>query len=87
MFPCRYAPSTRSASELVSNRAIRALEGRTPASLEAYLDDSTEQYRNMVEWIRRDLNPTSLKYLPIQEMINAIGLPAEQLCLYCWRGR
>jgi amidophosphoribosyltransferase len=87
MFPCRYAPSTRSASELVSNRAIRALEGRTPASLEAYLDDSTAQYRNMVEWIRRDLNPTSLKYLPIQEMINAIGLPAEQLCLYCWRGR
>ncbi len=41
----------------------------------------------MIEWIRRDLNVTSLKYLHIEDMIAAIGLPEEQLCLYCWRGR
>jgi amidophosphoribosyltransferase len=41
----------------------------------------------MIEWIRRDLNVTSLKYIHIEEMIAAIGLPEEQLCLYCWRGR
>jgi len=87
MFPCRYAPSTRSATELVTNRAIRALEGKKPAYLDPYLDETSPQHRDMVEWIRRDINATSLKYLPIHQMISAIGLPEEQLCLYCWRGR
>jgi amidophosphoribosyltransferase len=41
----------------------------------------------MVEWIRRDLNVTSLKYLHIEDMIEAIGLTEDQLCLCCWRGR
>jgi amidophosphoribosyltransferase len=87
MFPCRFASSTRSASELASHRAIRDMEGRTPDSLKAYLDHRSAGYRDMVEWIRRDLNVTSLKYLHIEEMIGAIGLPEEQLCLQCWRGR
>jgi amidophosphoribosyltransferase len=87
MFPCRYASSTRSASELASHRAIHDLEGKTPVSLEAYLDHRSAGYRDMVEWIRKDMNVTSLKYLHIEEMIDAIGLPEEQLCLYCWRGR
>ena len=38
------------------------------------------------EWIREDLNVTSLKYLTIDEVIDAIGLPEKELCLYCWRG-
>jgi amidophosphoribosyltransferase len=41
----------------------------------------------MIDWIRRDLNITSLKYLAIEDMIAAIGLPADQLCLHCWLGR
>ena len=52
-----------------------------------YLDHRSEKYRNMIECIRRDLNVTSLKYLNIEDMIEAIGLPEQQLCLYCWRGR
>ena len=87
MFPCRFASSTRSAAELATHRAIRALEGETTERLEEYLDHRTARYRSMVEWIRRDLNVTSLKYIHIEEMIAAIGLPEEQLCLYCWRGR
>jgi amidophosphoribosyltransferase len=41
----------------------------------------------MVEWIRQELDVTSLKYLQIEKMIAAIDLPEEQLCFYCWRGR
>ena len=41
----------------------------------------------MIDWIRRDLNVTSLKYLAIEDMIAAIGLPADQLCLHCWQGK
>lgn len=87
MFPCRYASSTRSVAELAAHRAIRALDGETTENFEEYLDHRTARYRSMVEWIRRDLNVTSLKYITIEKMIEAIGLPEEQLCLYCWRGR
>jgi len=87
MFPCIYASSTRSVDELAARRAIRALEGETTGNFEEYLDHRTARYRNMVEWIRRDLNVTSLKYITIEKMIEAIGLPEEQLCLHCWRGR
>ena len=34
-----------------------------------------------------DYHSQTLKYLHIDKMIAAIGLPEEQLCLYCWRGR
>ncbi len=87
MFPCVFASSTRSKSELACRRAIRAIEGADIDDVSEYLDHGSEKYRNMVEWIRRDLNVTSLKYLNIEDMIEAIGLPESQLCLYCWRGR
>jgi amidophosphoribosyltransferase len=87
MFPCRYASSTRTASELASHRAIRDLEGGRGEQTQEYLDHHSKKYKNMIEWIRRDLDVTSLQYLNIDEMIAAIGLPEEQLCLACWRGR
>lgn len=87
MFPCSFASSTRTKAELASRRAIRAIEGADIENIEEYLDHRSEKYRNMVEWIRRDLNVTSLKYLHIEDMIEAIGLTEDQLCLCCWRGR
>lgn len=41
----------------------------------------------MIEWIRQDLNLTSLKCIHLDDMIEAIDLPEEQLCLCCRRGR
>ncbi len=87
MFPCRYASSTRTVDELAAHRAIRALEGGKGEHIEEYLDHQSKKYADMVEWIRRDLDVTSLTYLNIADMIAAIGLSEEQLCLYCWRGR
>jgi amidophosphoribosyltransferase len=87
MFPCRFASSTRTTAELASHRAIRALEGEKMECIDDYLDHASERYRGMIEWIRKDLNVTSLKYIHLDDMIEAIGLPEEQLCLYCWRGR
>jgi amidophosphoribosyltransferase len=74
-------------AELAAHRAIHAIENEKTELIDKYLDHSSKQYREMIEWIRRDLNVTSLKYIHIEEMIAAIGLPEEQLCLYCWRGR
>lgn len=87
MYPCIFGSSTRSISELASRRAIRKLEGKDIKKVDAYLDHQSSKYKNMVEWIRRDLNVTSLKYLDIQDIIEAIGLPQKDLCLYCWRGK
>lgn len=87
MFPCKFALSTRSTHELAARRAIRALEGRDLEDVSEYVDDTTEKHRRMVEWIRQDLNVTSLRYLRLDEMVEAIGLPRERVCLYCWTGR
>jgi amidophosphoribosyltransferase len=86
MYPCIYGSSTRSRGELAARRAIRTLLGKDPDSVAAYLNPKSKHYREMVEWIREDLNVTSLKYLTIDEVIDAIGLPEKDLCLYCWRG-
>ena len=41
----------------------------------------------MVHWITKDIEVTTLRYQTIDDMIGAIGLPRENLCLYCWTGR
>lgn len=87
MYPCRYMASTRSLMELASRRAIINIEGKDIDKIDEYLDHRSDKYRDMVEWIRKDLNVTSLRYLYIEDMIEAIGLPENQLCLYCWQGR
>ncbi len=84
MFPCRFNISTRSAQELAARRAIRALEGKDVEDVSGYLDYRSPKYRRMVDWIARDLEVTTLRYQTIDDMVRAIGLPRENLCLYCW---
>jgi len=87
MFPCRYVLSTQSTHELAARRAIRALEGEDIEDVSEYLDPTSDKYAQMVEWIRSDLNCTSLTYLTEAEMIEAIGLPECDLCTGCWNNR
>jgi len=86
MFPCKFNYSTRSIHELAARRAIRALEGKDIKDVSKYLDESSKEHKKMVDWITRELNVTSLKYQKLKDMIEAIGLPKEKLCLYCWTG-
>jgi len=86
MFPCKFCLSTRNINELAARRAIRALEGKDVEDISEYLDHKSEKYKNMIEWIRRDLELTTLRYQTIDDMVKAIGLPREKLCLYCWTG-
>ena len=41
----------------------------------------------MVDWIKCDLEVTTLRYQTIDDMVKAVGLPKEKLCLYCWTGK
>ncbi|MCL1901255.1 MAG: amidophosphoribosyltransferase [Endomicrobia bacterium] len=86
LFPCLFSASTRTNSELVTRRAISAIEGKDIEDVSEYTNPKTEKYAKMIEWIRKDLNVTSLKFQTVEDMVTAIGLPREQLCLHCWLG-
>ena len=86
MFPCRFALSTRSIAELAARKAIRALEGKDAEDVREYIDHRSKKYQKMVDWIQKELGATTLRYQKIDDMVKAIGLPREKLCLYCWIG-
>ncbi|MDP8260376.1 MAG: amidophosphoribosyltransferase [Candidatus Gygaella obscura] len=86
MFPCKFCLSTRSINELVARKAIKSLEGKQIDDVSEYLDFKSDKYKKMVEWIRKDLEVTTLRFQTIDDMIQAIGIPKEKLCLYCWNG-
>lgn len=84
LFACPYFLSTRTTTELAARRAItEAHLSSKPTS--AFIKESPF-YRRMVERIAQSLGVTSLVYQSIDEMVEAICLPAESLCLYCWQG-
>ncbi|MBU1906275.1 MAG: hypothetical protein KJ923_04685 [Candidatus Omnitrophica bacterium] len=87
MFPCKFNYSTRSIHELITRRAIKAIEGKDLKDLGAYLDEDSPEYKKMVKWITKDIGSTTLKYQKLDDMVKAIGLPKNKLCLYCWTGR
>ena len=86
MYPCKFCLSTRCIDELAARKAIRDIEGKDIEDVSEYLDPKSEKYKKMVEWIEKDIEVTSLKYQYLDDMIEAIGMPREKLCLYCWNG-
>ena len=88
LYPCRFINFSRSKNEydLITRRYIRDQEG-VGADVDKYRDDCGEPYRGMVEYIRRNLNLTSLAFQTVDDLVAAIGLPKECLCTYCWTGQ
>ncbi len=86
MYPCIYNLSTRSINELAARKAIRSIEGKDIKDVSDYLNPDSKKYKKMIDWIAKDLGVTSLRYQRLDDMIEAIGLPKEKLCLYCWNG-
>jgi len=86
MFPSKFDYSTRKKEELAARRAIRALEGRDIEEVSEYIDSNSKKYKRMVNYIAKQLNVTTLRYQAIEDMVKAIGLPKEKLCLYVWTG-
>ena len=75
--------------DLASRRAIAALEKGeiTPEKLEKYKDPESAEYKAMVEYIRKELNLTTLKYQRLERLLSAIGQEEENVCTYCWNGK
>ena len=87
MFPCKFNLSTRSIKELAARKAICAIEGHDINDVSEYVDDTSKKHEKMLEWIAKDIDVTTLRYQKIDDMVEAIGLPKEKLCLYCWTGK
>ncbi len=87
MFPCKFCLSTRSIHELAARKAIRNIEGKDIEDVSEYVDSKSPKYKKMVDSIARDLGVTTLRYQTVDDMVAAIGLPKEKLCLYCWTGK
>lgn len=91
LFGCKYLNFSRSNSELdlITRRIIREREGDHVSEevLADYADPDSQNYAEMIEEIRKRLNFTSLKYHRLDDLIEAIGLPREKLCTYCWNGK
>ncbi len=43
--------------------------------------------KKLWDWIAKELEITTLRYQILEDMVKAIGLPKEKLCLYCWTGK
>jgi amidophosphoribosyltransferase len=88
VYGCKFLNFSRSNSvdELATRIAIMELEGEYKY-LDQYADSTTERYRAMVDKIRERLNLTSLQFQTLGDLIDAIGLPKEKLCTYCWDGQ
>ncbi|MFQ5842161.1 MAG: hypothetical protein ACE5I8_06960, partial [Thermodesulfobacteriota bacterium] len=65
---------------------IHEIEGRADKFLDEYTDPDSEKHAAMVKRIRERLKLTSLKYQRLPDLVEAIGLPKERLCTYCWDG-
>jgi amidophosphoribosyltransferase len=85
---CKFLNFSRSRSELdlAGRKAIVDLEGNGDTRLDEYADPDSPRYAAMIERIGDRLELTTLRYQRLDDMINAIGLPREKLCTYCWNG-
>ena len=91
LFGCKYLNFSRSTSEmeLIARRVINELEGceASEETVREYADPDSEKYEKMVETICEKLHFTSLRYHRLDDMIEAVGIDADQLCTYCWNGK
>ena len=78
--------SSKSDLELITRRIINDFEGDRNKNLEKYTETGSEHYNRMVEKIKNTFGLTSLKFNPIETLVESIGLPKEKICTHCFDG-
>ena len=90
MYGCKYLNFSRSTSDmdLISRRIIMEIEGEEGFNhIEEYSDGSTERGKKLRQAICEKFNFASLEFQSLKGIIDAIGLPEDKLCTYCWNGK
>jgi amidophosphoribosyltransferase len=85
--PCEFLNFSRSRSnmDLATLKAVYKINGKE-VDMKAYSDNTSDEYKAMVEQIRKTLGLTTLKFQNLEDLVEAIGLPKEKLCTHCWDG-
>lgn len=95
IFPCKYLNFSRSraADDLAAIKAIKVLKGIPeftrvnlpyPFDINPFTNPDSKEFSDMVEVIRKNLGATNLRYQRLDDMVEAIGLERDKLCLGCW---
>jgi amidophosphoribosyltransferase len=87
LYQCRFLNFLRSKNvmDLVTRRTIREIEG-DDADIADYIDPDGTPYKAMIGRITKRLGLSSLAYQRLDDLVDAIGLPRDRLCTYCWSG-
>ena len=90
MYGCKYLNFSRATGdmELLARRVIFELEGEEGEKhIDEYADGYSERGKKLREAICEKFHFASLEFQSLENVIKAIGLPAEDLCTYCWNGK
>lgn len=90
LFGCKYLNFSRSKSELdlITRQIISELEEEvTDEILQEYADPNSERYDMMLEELRTSQDFTTLRFLRVDDMLDAIGIEACKVCTYCFTGK
>ena len=88
IYGCPFINFTNSKTdlELITRRIIAQFEGDMNKNVAAYGVTDSPEYTRMVSEIAKQLNLTSLKFIKLETLVAAIGLPKERICTHCFDG-
>ncbi len=78
--------ASKSDLELITRRIIQDFEGDADKNLDAYTRTDSPEYKRMVAEIAKRLSLDSLRFSKLEALVEAIGLPKEQICTHCFDG-
>ena len=88
LYGCQFInfSASKSEMELITRRVIQDFEGDSTKNLDKYAQTDSPEYKRMVDEIARRLNLSSLRFSKLETLVEAIGLPKEQICTHCFDG-
>ncbi len=90
MYGCKYLNFSRATNdmELITRSTIFELEGEEGFRyLNEYSDPSTERGKKLRQTISTKFHFASLEFQTLEGLLEAIGLPEDKVCTYCWTGK
>ncbi len=90
MYSCKYLnfSASKSEMELIARSTVQKLEGdEGQKHLDEYADVRTERGKCLLKSICEEMGFDSLGYQSLDGLLEAIGLPKEKVCTYCWTGK
>lgn len=88
LFGCHFLnfSASKTEMELITRRVIKELEGDDTKNLHKYIDETTKEYAQMVEVLRKHIGVDTLKFNTLSTIAKSIGLPKERICTHCFDG-